>query len=93
MQKAATASLCSNRGYEQKKTPGISGIGEAYMLQGGKSPSNTDPFAQMPPAGADWFSPLWSVEPKAEPLNGSARMQMNPKAESVAMSLDLKKRG
>ena len=42
--------------YEQKKAPRISGIGMAYMLQGGLSPSNTDPFAQTPPAGADWLS-------------------------------------
>jgi hypothetical protein len=40
--------------YEQKKVPDISGIGLAYMLQGSLSPSNTDPFAATPPAGAQW---------------------------------------
>ena len=41
--------------YEQKKVPKISGIGVAYMLQGSLSPSNTDPFAETPAAGADWM--------------------------------------
>jgi hypothetical protein len=41
--------------YEQKKVPKISGVGMAYMLQGSLSPSNTDPFAEKPAAGADWI--------------------------------------
>lgn len=41
--------------YEQKKVPKISGIGMAYMLQGSLSPSNTDPFAETPPAGGAWM--------------------------------------
>jgi len=41
--------------FEERETPRISGLGMAYMLQGSLSPSNTDPFAEAPPAGADWI--------------------------------------
>jgi hypothetical protein len=41
--------------YEQKKAPVISGVGVAYMLRGSRSPSNTDPFAETPPPGAEWI--------------------------------------
>ena len=30
-------------------------IGFGYMLQGGTTPSNVDPFATKPPAGMDWM--------------------------------------
>jgi hypothetical protein len=41
--------------YMKKETPMISGVGVAYMLQGGLSPSNTDPFAETPPPGMPWM--------------------------------------
>jgi hypothetical protein len=38
-----------------KKEPKIDGPGIGYMLQGGGSPSNTDPHAKKPPAGQPWM--------------------------------------
>jgi hypothetical protein len=40
--------------YFAKTTPQISGVGIAYMLQGGSDASNTDPFATAPAQGQDW---------------------------------------
>jgi hypothetical protein len=40
--------------YMAKTPPKVSGIGIAYMLQGGSDASNTDPFATGPAAGAEW---------------------------------------
>ena len=34
--------------------PNITGVGVAYMLQGGSDASNTDPFAMQPKAGETW---------------------------------------
>lgn len=34
--------------------PEVGKVGLAYMLQGGKDASNTDPFATEPAAGEDW---------------------------------------
>ena len=41
--------------YMAKKTPSISQNGIGYMLQGGSSPSNTDPFATEPKPGDSWM--------------------------------------
>jgi hypothetical protein len=38
-----------------KRTPAVRGVGIAYMLRGGTSASNTDPFAQQPAPGGDWM--------------------------------------
>jgi hypothetical protein len=38
-----------------KKEPTITTTGMAYMLQGGSTASNTDPFAKKPPAGEKWM--------------------------------------
>jgi hypothetical protein len=38
-----------------KKEPKLSGPGIGYMLQGGGSASNTDPFAKKPAAGEHWM--------------------------------------
>lgn len=35
-------------------TPAITGVGFAYMLQGGSDASNTDPFTMQPDSGASW---------------------------------------
>ena len=35
--------------------PKLSGTGIGYMLQGGGSPSNTDPFARTPESGKQWL--------------------------------------
>ncbi|MGH7588579.1 MAG: hypothetical protein ACRELU_08300 [Gemmatimonadota bacterium] len=35
--------------------PAIGRVGFAYMLQGGSTPSNTDPFASEPAPGGDWL--------------------------------------
>jgi len=35
--------------------PKLSSPGIGYMLQGGGSPSNTDPFAKSPPEGKKWM--------------------------------------
>jgi hypothetical protein len=39
----------------KKETPRASGIGLAYMLQGGSDASNSDPFATGPAAGQQWI--------------------------------------
>jgi hypothetical protein len=41
--------------YEKQEVPNISGVGMAYMLQGSLTASNTDPFAETPPDGAEWI--------------------------------------
>lgn len=38
-----------------KSEPKLTGPGLAYMLQGGGSPSNTDPYATKPAAGEKWL--------------------------------------
>jgi hypothetical protein len=38
----------------QHKTPAITGLGLAYMLQGGSDASNTDPFKMQPDSGQTW---------------------------------------
>lgn len=35
--------------------PAIASVGFGYMLQGGSTASNTDPFAETPPAGGTWL--------------------------------------
>ena len=42
--------------YITQKTPNISQVGLAYMLEGGSDASNTDPFATKPTAGDDWIT-------------------------------------
>ena len=39
-----------------KRTPKVSGIGVAYMLQGDKGASNTDPYATAPSATNQWVA-------------------------------------
>jgi hypothetical protein len=38
-----------------KTEPKLTGPGIGYMLQGGSTPSNTDPFAKKPAAGETWM--------------------------------------
>lgn len=38
-----------------KKEPKLSAVGIGYMLQGGDSASNTDPFAKKPTPGESWM--------------------------------------
>ena len=38
------------------KEPKLSGPGLGYMLRGGSSASNTDPFATKPAAGETWLN-------------------------------------
>ena len=42
--------------YMQHKTPRIAQAGIGYMLQGGASASNSDPFATKPKEGEDWVN-------------------------------------
>ena len=42
--------------YITQKTPSLSQVGLAYMLEGGSDASNTDPFAQKPTEGDDWIT-------------------------------------
>jgi hypothetical protein len=56
-----------------KSMPKFTMPGLSYMLQGGTDPSNTDPFATKPPAGADWVaSPphLMVIVPSGVDLTG-----------------------
>ena len=39
-----------------KKPPQLSGVGIAYMLQGGSTADNDDPFATEPKAGNSWLN-------------------------------------
>lgn len=41
--------------YIGHKPPPANTVGLVYMLKGGDDPSNTDPFAMKPAAGADWI--------------------------------------
>lgn len=43
------------KAWKTKTQPKITATGFGYMLQGGGSPSNTDPFAKKPPAGQQWM--------------------------------------
>ncbi|MFB3915680.1 MAG: hypothetical protein ACE14M_03055 [Terriglobales bacterium] len=43
------------RAWKSKQQPNLQGVGIGYMLQGGGSPSNTDPFATKPEAGKMWL--------------------------------------
>lgn len=38
-----------------KTQPKISGVGIGYMLQGGSTANNDDPYAKAPPAGKSWL--------------------------------------
>ncbi|MBI3894537.1 MAG: hypothetical protein HY313_01265 [Acidobacteria bacterium] len=38
-----------------KKDPKLTGLGMGYMLQGGATADNDDPFAMKPKAGKDWL--------------------------------------
>lgn len=40
--------------YVAQETPVIDRVGFGYMLRGGSTPSNTDPFASEPAPGEDW---------------------------------------
>lgn len=42
--------------YITQKTPALTQVGLAYMLQGGSDASNTDPFATKPTEGDDWIT-------------------------------------
>lgn len=41
--------------YMNKTRPEITGVGTAYMLQGGSDASNSDPLASRPAPGEDWL--------------------------------------
>lgn len=67
--------------YMAQKTPKLTQPGIAYMLQGGSSPSNTDPFAVQPKQGESWMSepphlmifPTEKLDPKIysiDPMSG-----------------------
>jgi hypothetical protein len=59
--------------YMAQETPQISTVGVSYMLRGGLAASNTDPFAQTPPEGADWISDpphLMIIVPDPRQLEG-----------------------
>ena len=43
------------KAWKSHTEPKLSGAGMGYMLQGGGSPSNTDPFATKPPEGKKWL--------------------------------------
>lgn len=45
-----------NEALMANEDPQIKDVGIAYMLAGGSDPSNTDPFAAEPAAGADWIT-------------------------------------
>ena len=40
--------------YSARTEPEIASLGFAYMLQGGSTASNSDPFAEAPAEGEDW---------------------------------------
>jgi hypothetical protein len=42
-------------GWMAMKEPKLTGPGIGYMLQGGSTASNSDPFATKPPAGENWL--------------------------------------
>ena len=42
--------------WTSKTPPKLTADGLAYMLQGGSDPTNDDPFATAPPAGAEWVN-------------------------------------
>jgi hypothetical protein len=48
-------SMAWAQAWMSKQEPKLAGPGIAYMLQGGGSASNTDPFAKKPPAGETWM--------------------------------------
>jgi hypothetical protein len=43
------------RALSARTEPAIESVGFGYMLQGGSTASNTDPFAETPPAGGTWL--------------------------------------
>ena len=55
-----------------KGEPKLGAVGIGYMLQGGGTPSNTDPFAKKPPEGQKWMKeaphimifPVGKLDPK-----------------------------
>ncbi|HWV47594.1 MAG TPA: hypothetical protein VN039_16475 [Nitrospira sp.] len=60
-----TDSICMNEPWltfmdamKQKKDPVIAQVGIAYMLQGDRPTSNTDPYATEPKTGDDWVEGL-----------------------------------
>lgn len=56
-----------------KTEPQLTAAGIGYMLQGGSTPSNSDPFAKKPPAGEQWMKeaphlmifPVGKLDPSA----------------------------
>jgi hypothetical protein len=58
--------------WTSKTTPKLTAVGIGYMLQGGSSPSNTDPFMKKPAAGERWLMepphimifPVGKLDPK-----------------------------
>ncbi|MGE3976723.1 MAG: hypothetical protein AB7F94_03980 [Nitrospira sp.] len=62
---AGTDSICMNEPWltfmdamKQKQDPAITQVGIAYMLQGDRPASNTDPYATEPKSGDDWVEGL-----------------------------------
>lgn len=78
---AGTDSICMNESWrhfmdalKNKKKPTFTQIGIAYMLQGDRPVSNTDPYATEPKPGDEWVDKLGAhvmvLVPDAETLKG-----------------------
>jgi hypothetical protein len=60
-------------GWMSKSQPKVTGVGVAYMLQGGSDASNTDPFATGPAPGEGWVETgphVMVVVPDPKALDG-----------------------
>jgi hypothetical protein len=59
---------------KNKKKPTVTQVGIAYMLQGDRPASNTDPYATEPKPGDDWVEKLGAhimiLVPDVEALKG-----------------------
>jgi hypothetical protein len=84
---AGTDSICMNESWrnfmdalKNKKKPAYTQVGIAYMLQGDRPVSNTDPYATEPKPGDDWVDKLGAhvmvLVPDAETLKS---LPTNPK--------------
>lgn len=85
---AGTDSICMNESWrnfmdalKNKKKPTVTQVGIAYMLQGDRPVSNTDPYATEPKLGDDWVVKLGAhimiLVPDGETLKS---LPTNPKS-------------
>jgi hypothetical protein len=85
---AGTDSICMNESWrnfmdalKNKKKPTVTQVGIAYMLQGDRPVSNTDPYATEPKPGDDWVVKLGAhimvLVPDGETLKS---LPTNPKS-------------